>query len=448
MPSKRDNRVTTRGRNNSPQVEDATEVSSNQPNNAHGMPSRMHNGVRSRGRNNSHQSEDVTEVGSNQPNNPQVPVPGNARKRVRGPTMMPKVWTKTEEDRISVQFNEYGQPVKDTTSTLSHFIGSLARSGKYCKLHKPWNKVKNAKKQILLDTVHDKFDLPPGTNYLQAKMSARVLVEETRQRLSDKNKANRAKKKMMQVTGKTSYAQVREKLKVILGREPTRKELFRACFSKGGITKNEEAANAIEQMDELTSQLSEHELDEPGPQDIYSKVMGNDKNGTAEMYGLGVRASDVWGVVPSRSARRRDKLQWKSTAEQLSIELAEYKAREAQRQGSSDNNSDGTNVPQTSPQGLIVANEPQPLRVGLQVYLKSISNSKIVAKGWLRSLDPDEVVGSEEIGPNWCAVDVQVAIKKDEYLVRKYGLFVTVLDVIGAPVAWPCSLVSVVREDD
>ncbi|GJW62627.1 hypothetical protein Tco_0111962 [Tanacetum coccineum] len=79
----------------------------------------------------------------------------------------------------------------------------------------------------------------------------------------------------------------------ILGRKPTKKELFRAFFSKDGITHNEEAANAIEQMDELTFQLLEHELDEPRPQDIFSKVMGNDKNGTAEMYGLGVCTSDV-----------------------------------------------------------------------------------------------------------------------------------------------------------
>nr|GEZ17154.1 hypothetical protein [Tanacetum cinerariifolium] len=234
MPSRRNNRVSTRGRNSSQQAEDVTEVGYNQPNNDQGMPSRRDNRLNTRGRNNSQQDEDVPEVGSNQPNNSQVP--GNARKRVRGPTFMPKVWTKTDEDRISVQFNEYG----------------------------------------------------------------------------DKNKANRAKKKMMQVTGKKSYAQVLEKQK--------------------------------EQMEELTFQLLEHELDESGPQDIYSKVMGNDKNGIAEMYGLGVRASDVWGVV------------------------------------------------------------------GLQVYLKSISNSEIVAKGWIRSLDPDKVVGSEEIRPNWCQVDVQVTI--------------------------------------
>ncbi|PWA51873.1 hypothetical protein CTI12_AA458820 [Artemisia annua] len=357
------------------------------------MASRRNNGVTTRGHNNSQQVEGEIEVGSNQPNNAQ----GNAWKRVRGPTFMPKVWTKTEEDCISIQFNEYGQPVEKTTSTLTHFIGSLARSGKYCKLHKPWNKVMNAKKQILLDTMNDKFDLPPGSDDWILKSFGRkvknwrarvkkdyydptlpfheqitfkpkrVLTSQWKRlvkywkkgkskRLSEKNKANRAKKKMMQVTGKTSYAQV------ILGREPTRKELFRACFSKDGITENEEDANAIEQMEELTSQLSEHELDEPGPQDIYSKVMGNNKNGTAEMYGLGVRASDVWGVVPSRYARHRDKLQWKSTAKRLSAELAQYKAREAQRLGSSDNDSSGTNVPRTSPQGLIVANEPQPLR--------------------------------------------------------------------------------------
>ncbi|PWA68433.1 hypothetical protein CTI12_AA306830 [Artemisia annua] len=379
MASRRHNGVSTRGRNNSQQAEVEIEVGSNQPNNAQGMASRRHNGVSTRGHNNSQQAEDVIEVGSNQPNNAQVP--GNARKRVRGPTFMPKVWTKTAEDRISVQFNEYGQPIEKTASTLTHFIGSLARSGKYCKLHKPWNKVTNAKKQILLDTVNDKFDLPPGSDDWILKSFGRKV----------KNWRGRVKKDYYdptlplheQITFKPKRVLASQwkrlikywnkgKSKVILGREPTRKELFRACFSKDGITENEAAANAIvfatclhlyEQMEELTSQLSEHELDEPGPQDIYSKVMGNDKNGTAEMYGLGVRASDVWGVVPSRSARQRDKLQWKSTAERLSVELAQYKAREAQRNGSSDNDSSGTNVLRTSPQGLIVANEPQPLRV-------------------------------------------------------------------------------------
>nr|GEV35326.1 hypothetical protein [Tanacetum cinerariifolium] len=187
---------------------------------------------------------------------------GNVRKRVRGPTFMPKVWTKTEEDRISVQFNEYRQPVDETTST--------ARVKKdYYDPTLPFHK------QITLK--------PKRVLASQWKRLVKSWNKGKSRRLSDKNKANGAKKKMMQVMGKTSYAQVREKQKVILGREPTRKELFRACFSKDGITQNVEAANAI---------------------------------------------------------------------------------------------------------------------VGLQVYLKSILNSEIVAKGWIRSLNPDEVVGSEEIGPN------------------------------------------------
>lgn len=68
---------------------------------------------------------------------------------------------------------------------------------------------------------------------------------------------------------------------------------------------------------------------------------------------------------------------------------------------------------------------------------------EIVAKGWIKSLDPNELVGNEEIGPDWCEVNVQVAVKRDERLVRPYGLFITVQDAIGATVAWPCTFISV-----
>ncbi|GJW12623.1 putative reverse transcriptase domain-containing protein [Tanacetum coccineum] len=161
------------------------------------------------------------------------------------------------------------------------------------------------------------------------------------------------------------------------GREPTRRELFCACFSTDGIAKNEEDANEIlthlvssiyDKMEELSSQLPEGATDEPRPQDVYSKVMGKENNRPTYLYGLGARASDVWGVVPSHAAR---------------------------------------------------LNEPQPLRVGAEVYIKSIFNStKIVAKGRIQSLDPNEIVRGEELGPNWCEVSVQVFIKRDEHLVR------------------------------
>nr|GEW45574.1 hypothetical protein [Tanacetum cinerariifolium] len=107
-------------------------------------------------------------------------------------------------------------------------------------------------------------------------------------------------------------------------------------------------------VERLSNELAEYkarEAQRQGTSDNDSHVMGDDKNGTIKMYRLGVCASDAWDVVPSRFARRRDKVQWKSNVERLSNELAEYKAREAQRQGTSDNDSHGTNVPCTSTQG-------------------------------------------------------------------------------------------------
>ncbi|GKB44701.1 eukaryotic translation initiation factor 5B-like protein [Tanacetum coccineum] len=385
------------------------------------MPSRKAKRARVRTRtcNDNQQVEDELQLRSNHSDGDEIQV--IQRKRVRGPTFMPKVWTISDENRITVSINEHGQPIdKKTTSTLTHFMGSLARSGKYCPLHKPWPKVGSAKKFFLLDVLNDKFDLPMGCDDWILKSfgkkvrnwRARVKKDYYDPSLSYREQINLKPKRVRPGQWKKLVKTWnKENSKESLGgREPTRVELFRACFSTDGTAKNVEAANAIDKMEELSSQLSEGETDEPGPQDVYSKVMGKGNNGPADLYGLGVRASDVWGVVLSRSARR-----------------------------SSENASLGTNV----------VNEPQPLRVGAEVYIKSIFNStEIVAKGRIKSLDPNEIVGGEELGPNWCEVNVQVPIKRDEHLVRRYGLFVTIYDAIGATIAWPCPFVSVVREDD
>ncbi|KAJ0652868.1 putative transposase, Tnp1/En/Spm [Helianthus annuus] len=95
-----------------------------------------------------------------------------------------------------------------------------------------------------------------------------------------------------------------------------------------------------------------------------------------------------------------------------------------------------------------ITNGHQRLRVGDKVFLKSILNStETVARGRVQSLDPNDLVGGTEIGPEWCEVNVQVPIKKDENLVRPYGLFSTIQDCIGASIAWPYQFISVVHED-
>ncbi|PWA57151.1 transposase, Ptta/En/Spm [Artemisia annua] len=74
-----------------------------------------------------------------------------------------------------------------------------------------------------------------------------------KKKVAEKAKANWAKKKMVQVTAKKSFARVREELKKCLtGNELTRKEVFRACFSKD---------TGLQKMSKLQMQLMERDDD-------------------------------------------------------------------------------------------------------------------------------------------------------------------------------------------
>ncbi|GJY07779.1 phosphatidate cytidylyltransferase 1-like protein [Tanacetum coccineum] len=57
-------------------------------------------------------------------------------------------------------------------------------------------------------------------------------------------------------------------------------QLERSCFVPVILIKE------LHKLLKLKKPLLNDETDEPGPQDIYSKVLGNNSNGTAEMYGL------------------------------------------------------------------------------------------------------------------------------------------------------------------
>ncbi|KAM0037158.1 hypothetical protein Hdeb2414_s0014g00434961 [Helianthus debilis subsp. tardiflorus] len=156
-------------------------------------------------------------------------------------------------------------------------------------------------------------------------------------------------------------------------------EMFRACFSIDGTTKNLEASNAIAQMQQLNSNLPEGSIDKPGPDDVFSKVMGNDRNGDAVMYGLGVRAADVWGVIPSRSACHRENIQLKSQCEELTSTVVQLRAQVSEMEGSRGGSSVQPLASQHFPN---VTNGHQRLWVGDEVFLKSILNStEIVARG-------------------------------------------------------------------
>ncbi|GJW09522.1 hypothetical protein Tco_1575349 [Tanacetum coccineum] len=235
------------------------------------ISSRMNNEISIRNCNDSQQVEDVHELELNQSNDGEVQVMGH--RGVRVSTSMPKTLVKPDGDSSSILFNEYEQPVdKKPTSQFTHFMRSLARSGKYCPLYKPWPKRVGEKakanwaKKKMAKVTGAKIVLQcvkKTSNQMSLAAAEDSAVEitdplgtvnfKTLCPIAEKAKANWEKKKMVRVTPKKRYARVREELKeCLMGNELTRKELFRACFSKD---------TGLQKMAKLQMQLMERDDD-------------------------------------------------------------------------------------------------------------------------------------------------------------------------------------------
>ncbi|KAK3004634.1 hypothetical protein RJ639_019121, partial [Escallonia herrerae] len=94
------------------------------------------------------------------------------------------------------------------------------------------------------------------------------------QGISEKNKANQNQKKLVQTTGKESYALVHERKRDELGHEPLRMDMFIECHSKKDENRTPstvEAANYMAQMHEKREKLSEGSQDLPAENDILSQ---------------------------------------------------------------------------------------------------------------------------------------------------------------------------------
>ncbi|CAN1756817.1 hypothetical protein LINPERHAP1_LOCUS6269 [Linum perenne] len=72
------------------------------------------------------------------------------------------------------------------------------------------------------------------------------------------------------------------------------------------------------------------------------------------------------------------------------------------------------------------------------VILKSLQNpDHDVAKGCIMSKQSKTVVGDKELGEGFYEIFVEIPIKASEPLVRPYGSFQTIGDVVGQTIAWP-----------
>ncbi|KAG8374944.1 hypothetical protein BUALT_Bualt10G0048200 [Buddleja alternifolia] len=420
----------------------------------------------------------------------------NNGKRVRGPTCMPKVWGQPSDKLVEVSFNDLGQPNDQyKTSTLAHFLGTIARNGRYCPLsYQDWRLMPRSYKDEMLKIVKTKFDLPPGKEpYIlksinkkwrnwkcqvkklnfdpnipieQQMLDIPDRVDEEQYKtlvkhwiISEKNRQTRAQLDLLHRMGKKSFALVKELMKKKLGRYPTRAELFEECYYRAdGSPASAIIQEAIEHMKELGEQEPESSNHDciHNPQDTYAKIMGEDKHGRVRMYGMGVTPADVYGTIPSRDASHRMAMEYKSKYIQamdkyneLNEKLENLSAIVHGRAHSGQ--PDAQNIPLASSNNLRSSSSTSRLsciRDRSYVVLKSMGNiNEIGASGYVNEMNSVRVKG-EELGPGWCEIIIQVPIKKDECLFKPYDRIRKIEDAVGAPVAWPLSLVALDENED
>ena len=81
--------------------------------------------------------------------------PESIGKESRGPTFMADIWGRPPNPPlISIEYNEFGQPIGGERSKLCHFLVSIARNGKYCPLDViNWHAIPRGKKVEMLEVV-------------------------------------------------------------------------------------------------------------------------------------------------------------------------------------------------------------------------------------------------------------------------------------------------------
>ncbi|KAL8523554.1 hypothetical protein ACS0TY_013501 [Phlomoides rotata] len=273
-------------------------------------------------------------------------------------------------------------------------VGDKWRNWKHCLKKKYW---KDAPMVQLIEQQKDKrVKLEQWVKLLTYWSSKEA------KKASKRNKKARAKKTMMQITGKRSFAKIQDKLL---------------------------------EMQERNNQLAEGVVYPIGPNDVFAQIMGPDWPGHVRMMGKGVCRSDVWGELPRNTSNHILKEQQSRITQLETMLLAQQRCGDPQvpskQHGLSFNslsNCATTNLP---------------LMVGAYVTLKSLFDpNKVVAKGCINSIDPCSEVGGQLLGSKWCEVNVKVVFEHEEELIRPYGNLKKFAHVLGEMIAWPCNLVT------
>ncbi|KAG8382397.1 hypothetical protein BUALT_Bualt05G0073100 [Buddleja alternifolia] len=380
-------------------------------------------------------------------------------KRTKGAIYMPEIWALPPGIRLQVDCNQFGQPIDNNRSKFACFLGVLSRTHTYAPIDIfDWRKMPKSKKKDMLDLLKEKFVCPIGTDewilqsisvkwrnwkhdlkfdYFDPTLPLDDLIKEGDERVNEEQ----WRKLIMFWLSDEGKVQARK-----MGCPPTRVETYKKCFP---VENGEEAGEIMGTMQTLTNKLVDPSQDVLTRNDGFAISVGADKPERVRMMGLGVTPTDGFEDTLSRKACHRMLMENMAATQKLSEELEACKQQIANQQSLNEVTPPiVSSPPLTSPQqytnlNLASTNVPQPLQDNCSVVLMSIIHpSKVVAKGHICSMDPTVVVAGEQLGNKWCSVHINVAIDREERLIRSGFMFQTIGEAIGAAVAWPSALVS------
>ncbi|XP_058088778.1 uncharacterized protein LOC131235582 [Magnolia sinica] len=290
------------------------------------------------------------------------------------------------------------------------------------------------------------------------------------------NTKNRGKQKISHAAGSKSFARIREeeRAKRADGEDLTRAEMFILTHTcKDGRPVDEASSVAMSQLNERINQHSEASQSSTTWNDVFSQVMGEDRHGRVRTYGLGPSPSDLRGTTPMLAsvAQKRDERYKGLQAEISSLketvaEMSSLRETLATLMSALTN----PNINLATVLGVSAnPNQNQPFSSStsqrssakkgktttrssaedvIEVLLTSVARPGVtVAKGAVLSKDPLIKVGGQELGTDYWEVYVQVAMICQEALIRPYGRYKTIGDVVETSIAWPASLCRVVGRD-
>uniref|UniRef100_A0A803NGI5 Transposase Tnp1/En/Spm-like domain-containing protein n=1 Tax=Cannabis sativa TaxID=3483 RepID=A0A803NGI5_CANSA len=310
----------------------------------------------------------------------------NGKKNGRGPTQMRDIWGNHDGTKMEITCNEFGQPHDKNASKLTNFIGTLVRDGKNAPInYKSWHKVPDKYKDRMWKIIQEKFDIPP-------------LAENWTMRSCGKELKN-----WKAYLKRTYYSET-------LSFEEQKKYKDKRVYAG--------------QWEELIKYWATDDAKKISATNKASRGQKKYNHTTGTKSFAQIRAAQV--QLQEKQELNEDVSKEKGMNDTFSEVMGKEKYGSVRMYGF----------------GVC------PSDVGEMVNLKSVTaDPETIAIGLVVSKDSSKEVGGKELGDHYSEVVVQVCINPDEELIRPYGQYKTIGEVVGASIAWPTTFL-VSRKSD